>query len=346
SYSGNYAMAFWFFTEDSTTLTNGVHLVWEKHLQVTVFHNNLWYAVCFPQGYYTDKISNEDINNKFDTALNGWKEEIKEKSGEWMWIICSVSNFNQTYFINESPKTQFELEALYEDGSLKAFSLYPLRYFMSEVGWKSKLKLENIKSTRKIYFRSIQLFQDYIPYEYLIRYMDLSKLVANYMPSLVFVCNFANIKNGNNPTTKILTYSTYNPLIVTYSVNLIGEAKELSANFVFLPLCDPTDNQGYSEKTKKCGPINCDKNGLSAYNCYEGGKPLNCQFQYFVNVIGDDTNCSNGCIKEILRAPGTSSVHGICTLNCPVGSNCPKNDLGNYKTGYKCPSRDRVNYYC
>ena len=53
--------------------------------------------------------------------------------------------------------------------------------------------------------RSIQLFRDYIPSEYFIKYIDFSAIKENEISSLLMTCNFAKY----NIETKVLTYYTF-----------------------------------------------------------------------------------------------------------------------------------------
>lgn len=107
--------------------------------------------------------------------------------------------------------------------------------------------------------------------------MDLSGIRNNKMPSLLFFCNFANIEvdKDNNKKRKLTCRSFFgvndNPLA---QADLIGESNELSANFLFLPLCNPANDEKYNEVTNMCENIaDCNKNALNANDCMEEKTP-------------------------------------------------------------------------
>ena len=126
--------------------------------------------------------------------------------------------------------------------------------------------MENLRNTAKNYFRSIQLFRDYIPRYYDIKYEDLTKIENSYMPSLVMVCNFAHvvITETNTGANIYLDYYVYNIDRASSSGRKYVKSKlslrqqsnessfELSANFIFLPLCDFTNNKKYDKDSNIC----------------------------------------------------------------------------------------------
>ena len=353
SYSGNYAMGFWVFVEDIGTLTRGVHLQWKKHLQISVLtKNSELTAMCFPQGYYADSIDNTDINSKYDSVLNKFEISLGSISGKWEWVLCSVSNYNRGFFMNNATFIDFVLEKLYEDSSGSVYSDYPLRYFMSEVGQTSTLSIQNIANTKKIYLRAIELFQDYIPFEYSFQYMDLSKMGKDEFPSLLFVVNFATFKTN----TRTVSYVIYNSkgkftnekkLTTTNTVTTF----ELSANFVFLPLCNPEDKMKYDEDHNKCVPIvDCDLTKLNAKYCMDEKTPLTCLPTYYISAKSDKVICDNQCSTGETRAPGTPANQGICTTSCTKSGsnkNCPSSGgaLTNFPNQFTCQNK-RINYKC
>ena len=82
-----------------------------------------------------------------------------------------------------------------------------MRYFFGKSSnylADSNLTVSKITNTKRIYFRSITLFRDYIPYWYnrILRNMNLVNLEASKMPSVLFFTNFANFNLG----TKELDY--------------------------------------------------------------------------------------------------------------------------------------------
>ena len=45
-------------------LLSGIHINWSLHMQITVIKTTRLMGYCFPQGYYSDSISNDNIISK------------------------------------------------------------------------------------------------------------------------------------------------------------------------------------------------------------------------------------------------------------------------------------------
>ena len=357
SYTGNYAMAFWILVEDANSMTNGIHLTWSNHLQITVKKNSLLDAICFPQGYYSDSFPNTNIDEKYSNPLirNKYKNTLDGFSGVWNYVICSVSNYNRIYAINGLEKDLLN-EPLYNT----QVTNYPLRYYFSSGSITSTLTVSNLVNPKKIYLRVIELFNDYIPYEYTIhmRYSDLTDIVEGAFPSLLFVCNFATF----DLTKKTVSYDYYK-----YENNILKKKKDkilltsstaiqstLSANFVFLPLCHVIKNNlmRYNKQLNKCVPIS-DCIALNTTICMDNGIPLTCNDNnYFIryNSLGE-TFCMPSCDEGFMRAPGSKETRGICNMKCdriPNISTCPSSALSSIKEAFKCSgsSQYKMNYRC
>ena len=375
SFSGNYAMAFWIFIEDSAILTTGIHIRWEKHLQISILKSNSLEGFCFPQGYYSDNLSNKDINEKYSNSLNKARVKLNKnnenESGNWIFVICSVSNYMEKFYINGNDEellneNEMIKESLYISESTNEIqNSYPFRYFQSNLTNSQKIQytklyLENIKNTKKIYFRIIELFRDYIPYHYNFKYIDLSLLKANDMPSLIFACNFANF----NFNTKKLKYSLYdlNTKAQNYKkvekevlLNLISSTStnELSGNFLFLPLCNTYSSHKYDENTNSCKLINsCLETELNAFYCLDENEPFICHNHFTINI--DENNyksyCKETCDYKKMRNPGTQEKNGICNSEISdflIGNLNSINEIENYKTSFSCSSGYQlINYKC
>ena len=104
SFSGSYSMSIWIFLEDASVISQGLHINWSKHLQITIIRTTRLEAYCFPQGYYSDTVSNDNIQNKFSSALNvGQVYLVDEQSSEsavWINVICAMSHYNQKFYVN------------------------------------------------------------------------------------------------------------------------------------------------------------------------------------------------------------------------------------------------------
>ena len=383
AYSGSYSMSIWIFFEDATTISQGVHFTWSKHLQITIIKRTRLEAYCFPQGYYSDSVSNDDIESKFSSALNAAQvylvDEHTSESAVWINVICSMSHYNRKYFINGMDEKTLDIktlnnEVLYKEKTGKTTTSYtPMRYYFSNSNsglLYSSLKVYNITNTKRIYIRAITLFRDYIPYWYnkILRNMNLVNLEVGRMPSVLMFADFTEI---NSITSKQLTYR------IQYRVNNKLEYQnfkdqkktlnfklhqdyssatfELCANFKFMPLCEFATRvkMKYDPNRNYCVFISsCDLTELNAFYCMEENTPICCLPNYYITV--DDAGqiyCSGGCINEDIRQPGTNGTHGICNSDCDKGTKkCPGTSaavLKDYPLNYECQDDSyRIGYHC
>ena len=391
AYSGSYSMSVWIFLEDSTVLNQGVHFTWSKHLQITVIKSTRLEAYCFPQGYYSDSVSNDNIQEKFSSALNAAQvylvDEQTSESAVWINVICSMSHYNRKYFINGMDEKTLNIktlnnEYLYKDkdGTITS-TFYPMRYFFSEIKnnnedntlLRSYLTFSNIKNTKRIYFRAITLFRDYIPYWYnkYLRNMNLYNLEVGRMPSILFYADFTNVTVNSDRWTLnyVIQYKKkssleYN-LVKSRNVDIFlhddfknsnpPTTFELCANFRFMPLCQFATRvkMKYDPNKNYCVFISdCDLTELNAFYCMEERTPICCLPNYYITADADgNIYCSGGCIREDIRQPGTNATHGICNSDCDKGTKeCPGTSsavLKDYELNYQCDSNSfRVGYHC
>ena len=375
AYSGSYSIAFWIFIEDSSTLSAGIHINWSLHMQITVIKTTRLMGYCFPQGYYTDSMSNDDMVTKFSKALNAAEvflvDDQTSESGTWIYVICGMSHYNRKYYINGNDENvlvenTLKQEILYQYGSTEETIVRtsaPMRFFMSNTAGLliSTLKIINVTNTKKIYFRQITLFRDYISFWYSknLRYMNLGMLESNTMQSLLFFVNFADFDLS---TKKLLYYHQYrrkgDNLYVKYqystTLSPVSESStfELSANFIFLPLCEIGSSiyMKYDPIDNLCSPIKCDLTEMKAYYCMEEDTPLSCQSGQYIDLVGNnEISCNTVCgDANTIRQPGTGENPGICNSECPDNvKDCPSANLNNYVSGFNCMGGFyRIAYQC
>ena len=376
AYSGSYSMAFWIFIEDSSTLSSGIHINWSLHMQITVIKTTRLMGYCFPQGYYSDSMSNDDIVTKLSTALNAAEvylvDDKTSESGTWIYVICGMSHYNRKYYLNGIDdnvlvENTLNQEILYQYGSTAETIVRtsaPMRYFMSNTAGLllSTLKIINITNTKKIYFRQITLFRDYIDYWYAksLRYMNLAMLDSNNMQSVLFFVNFAEF---DLPTKRLYYYHQYrrkgDMIYVKYQYYMTlvpaneGSTFELSANFIFLPLCEIGSDKymKYDSEKNICVPIEqCDLVQLKGYYCSEENTPLSCQPGQYIDLRGGtEIVCNTQCNRDkSIRQPGAGENQGICNSECPENvATCPSGNLLNYVSGFDCMGGFyRIAYQC
>ena len=385
SYSGSYSMGFWFFLEDSSILTDssGIDVNWGKHMQISiVLKNNKLEGVCFPQGYDADEYNT--FTEKYDNTLNRKRINLLNdndiSSGTWVWTICSVSNYLGKYYIlgnNNNVENLIEdliTETLYIYNDLEIKKIYPLRYYMSDINnnnlsTPTTLSIKGIEGkTSQIYMRSIQLFRDYIPPEYLIKYIDFSAIKMNEMSSLLMACNFAKY----NMVTKALTYYTFGlntsepqrsyikiPRTVSLTPTVSDDQIALSANFVFLSICNPYNYYYHESKcqivSEQSKPIiNQYFLGTSTTSINNYLTCSNSQILSITDNVNNYTECANDCKNNQMRIPGSPEIHSICNMDCLDNMVCCKSSslLQDYKSYFKCndntPSNPKyiIDYKC
>ena len=344
-------------------------------MQITVIKTTRLMGYCFPQGYYSDSISNDNIINKYSSSLNAADvflvDDRTSESGTWIYVICAMSHYNRKFYINGiDDKVLNEIplknEILYQIGGGESGvvrSSAPQRFFMSNTAGLliSTLKIINITNTKKIYFRQITLFRDYISYWYSkeLRYMNLAMLDSNNMQSMLFFVNFADFELS----TKKLTYyhqyrrkgdTTYVKYSYTTTLTAANEGStfELSANFNFLPLCEIGSEikMKYDPEQNKCVQIDsCDLEKLKAYYCMGEDTPLSCYSGQYIDYSNNQISCKTGCSEfSVIRQPGTGKNPGICNSQCPENvQTCPSNNLNNYVSGFVCNGGYyRIAYQC
>ena len=337
-------------------------------------------AYCFPQGYYSDTVSNDNIQYKFSTALNvGQVYLVDEQSSEsavWINVICAMSHYNKRFYVNGmDEKTLNERtlnnEILYKDSNGNTItSFQPMRYFFGkENNFKSDstLNIINIKNTKRIYFRSITLFRDYIPYWYnkILRNMNLKEIEIGTVPSVSFFCNFVDFSfNDNylyyfiqlNKDSKNNNYGKYYSSSTRVKLKYAsGSSFELCANFRFMPLCEigTRTKMKYDPDRNYCVFISdCDLTQLNAFYCMEEKTPLSCLQNFHITANAEDQIfCSGNCIREQIRHPGNNQTQGICNSLCDKGTKqCPGTSsafLKDYQLNYKCDDNSyRIGYHC
>ncbi len=260
-------------------------------------------------------------------------------------------------------------------------SFQPMRYFFGKYfsdvsNYMTKLSITSITNTKRIYFRSITLFRDYIPYWYnkILRNMNLNNIQLGTMPSVLLFCNFVDVETFEEGKTtyklkyfiqykskdnindyNIISYFDKNYLKLELATEYLSSTFELCTNFRFMPLCEFATRikMKYDPDRNYCVFIsNCDLTELNALYCMEEKTPLTCLPNYYITADAEDNiYCSGNCIREEIRHPGNNQTQGICNSYCDKGTKqCPGTSsafLKDYQLNYKCNENNyRVGYHC
>jgi hypothetical protein len=360
-------MEFWIFAELISDVTNGVNILWDKHVGIVMMKapsNNIG-AYCFPQAYAISGLATA-TGSTFSTlqssATNAVLVDMGSTitSGQWIWVRCAVSFPAAKYYVSYMTVGGTQTNSMQTLNPEKLYNTitndYPYRYYFTS-GERSSVFVKNISThTKKIFLRNLYAFNDYIPTTYTFHYIDLTKVAINTFSSLVMAVNFSNY----NYNTNVLNYELYytnikNSPTVTLSV-IGGATLALSANFSPLPLCDPTQNYQFDLNSLSCVAITqCIKSSLNANYCTKDNTPLSCINNYYYDSGNDGTAlnpavCSASCSNSSPRHPGTNIGNAICNYNCNNVITCPNTSVSqmkNYPTNYICQNGfTRVNYSC
>ena len=351
SYTGSYSMAFWIFFEDASTMGSGIHFKWERHLQITVIKFTQLQGYCLPQGYYSDDISNSQFSEKLNKITNyissPLAKEDQSESGIWIWVLCSVSNYAQKYFLKgNGPSITAKIiseDLYYSDLTNEGQPVknkYPYHYFMSEVenseSQTSKLYIEGLANDKRIYIRDLFLFNDYIPelYAEAFKHTDLSIIEATKMlQSMIFVCNFADfnlnkmtltyyvINQQNDVVNKISTYTKTKKTVKLYRSSKISSSKtfELCSNFGFIKILAPKEGDLCATYSNDPAPTTL------FYYCNENKEPIVCMGTKYLEIKDDVPVCTEECGNGYFRVPGAPYYSGICGIHS-------KNDIENVES--------------
>jgi hypothetical protein len=378
AYSHNYGIAFWIFFENYNDIINPINIIWKYHMQISLeykYSSRSMKAYCFPQNYepYSKIIGKTDLSleNKALQVLNSVTNEYTDDlSGKWSWFQCSLTYNNRYFYLNENKQTLIT-ETLYKEGTTEFKNDEPLGFFYNGISNSySTLRIETTRNNdnpdrHNVYIRCLYLFKDYLPYNYNFKYMDMYKIDSKQFPPLVFAMNFAEFDFGTSSNgyirIKYNKFNTTNNQIARTDVPvaLINNTKQklkLSANFVFLPLCNPITKEKYNSETNLCQEIeNCDYTALNALYCMDEATPLVCKKNYYINIqsITNKAYCSNYCEdNKFFRSPGTTENQGICGTDClhsTVLKTCPNSasSILTYQDKFECNAcYNRIGYQC
>ena len=348
SYTGSYTMAFWIFIDNASKLTS-IDFVFQDHLMIKLQKGvDGLDAYCYPQMHMKQY------------TYNVGEIPLIPHSGEWHWMMCAVSHYDEKFYLNGN-YFQLKPDALYNG----IVNDYPYRYFFTNASLKYFTINIQYGNTAKVYFRTMYLFNDFIPYKYNIQNTDLIKVDKKLFNELLFAINFDQIiKQPSQPWTGLakLKYYTYykneddkteSTLELQFNENV---SYSLATNFKYVPICginEKVNSKGYCEAVNTCV-----LNQVHAkLGCTDEKTPIICENGYYMNVnsVTNVNTCEVGCNENTLRLPGLSGVHlenAICSSACPDNSKgtCPnksKVELSAMKNYYVCGTGySRINYKC
>lgn len=103
SRTGRYTMEPWFYIEDSVQISQGINIIWEKHMSISILRDSTQtqtiVGVCFPQAYRdkVDWLRRNKIYNLYDKVLNKERYDYHAGSSTWLFVKCALDRSRKLY---------------------------------------------------------------------------------------------------------------------------------------------------------------------------------------------------------------------------------------------------------
>lgn len=103
SFNGRYTIELYINMNDATLLTNGINLIWTKHISLTLITDSTNLKVmCLPQSYIDNVLNkySNDISQIYNSAWNKDSWSMTYSSYSWLYIRCAYSKANNSYYLH------------------------------------------------------------------------------------------------------------------------------------------------------------------------------------------------------------------------------------------------------
>ena len=346
-----YTIEMWIRIIHPEKLINGFNVIWEKHIALSVVNDNIndkLTLFCFPQDYlFSPKgKKSQEIFILHEEAFNSEKFGINniDYNNTWVYVRCAFNWINEIYYekvvkashevIYQSDENIVVKENTYEGKKVD----YPYKYFFY-VPDKSNLRIENqrLNTNSIINIRNIYLYNEYLLPAFNTLRVKFSE--NKYITSLVFGMN---LQYSSTNTIKIFYQGKGdNKIFSNYDSNYKTEGS--------LYLCEANSNTMYSTSSINCATLTTAQlNTISSSNAkiYHGTYILECNSNYYLDVVNNKCIYSKCPSNTRNRFPGTKTDNGFCSYNIGEHQNRIDTPL-NYINNLKChDGYTRVGYKC
>lgn len=169
SYSGRYTMEFWMMANNNN-LKNGIHVIWKNMVSISLYNEGSKLITnCWPRDFKVPDLNTkygEDYTKLQTSMKNEYASyETKNYNNDWIFVRCAVKHFSQNYYLDvQNNKVTGNLIA---ENVIKGTQNDIADRYYWQVGDKTSFMIAGGKKNTKtnIYFRTIALFRDYIPFK-------------------------------------------------------------------------------------------------------------------------------------------------------------------------------------
>jgi len=171
--NNRFTIEFWALNTNNINLDKGLHIIWKNVGSVSLIRDlkttTTLNTYCWPQDHKLDLLgSNTDtiINNLSSTTLNYDLLQTTSANNKWVWVRCAVNFTNREFYMNENTTKQLKPDLVYGDIN----NDLPFRYL-----WQNNetsyliIAGASLNSSTDINIRSIYLFNEYLPKDYLFK---------------------------------------------------------------------------------------------------------------------------------------------------------------------------------
>ena len=358
-----WTMEFWVYVEENYNLTNGVNLIYDFQIGITLIRDkndlNSLATLCFPQEY-RDNLNGKigpDIFDLYSSALNKQQDTLANSSSKWNFFRCAVDNSNQIMYLNDLPPIPTIPEYIFGGQQEK----FQYRYFNIPIYVDITLENSALNKTR-IFFKQWRIYREFLPQNTMkLKWKDMQVYANVSTWPLVFVVDFENVIRWANGVFNDLVYYTvdvdsspivaYSSLITTF---IVGDKNPLFTTypvFYMLNLCSFNQiGDGNNLCVNITVPGTCNAN--SVY-CLDDNERWWCVGNNYLDV--SNLSCNASCPAFTTRMPDSRQSGSYCRWDCTAQNyaTCPNSppaiSQANYslQTTIQCnPGFTRVYYRC
>ena len=364
--TGRYTMEFWVKINSLAKFLNGINVVWEDHMSISILTDALKGKLslyCFTQDYLTSPLGlkGRDIisvaSEKTLNVENIDDLEINNFDNSWFYIRCAYNWDNEIYYFRYNNKPINEKSIKHENASEGKSTDYPYKFLFIEPFENYNLYIENAKENSKcdVYIRTLYLYNEFLPVNY-----DTTRVLFNSENSVlwnVFGVDFIDNteKSGQSLVLKFFKKDQNENILEDTNIEIIDEENYLSKGGVVL--CEATKRSnsgssiiyGFNSNTNECIKVSTDFTDLSNEVEYDG-YPLQCKSGNYLDVTGG-LSCSNNCPDGYNRGPGShlDMDKPIVTALCNYKNDKHQyNEPNNFEAKLTCTNESliRVGYKC
>lgn len=321
-----WTMEVWAFVEENSNLTNGINLIYNLHVGMTLIRDksntSALATLCFPQEYIDDLNGKygQDVFNLYSNALNAEQDSLDNSSSSWNFFRCAVDLTNEIMYLNDRPEKVLEPEFIFSTiQERRAYRHYAFSQYVD-------LSVENASLNQtRVFFKQWRIYREYMPQNTMkLKYKDMSNYVNLNAWPLVFVADFEPpgapgqpggvgadlyfwvVDVDGNPASA--TFQTY----TGFTANDTNPTYTSYPNFYMLNLCGVAQTgDGNNNCVNITTPAGCNANTVF---CLDNNERWWCWNNTYLDVV--NLTCANNCPADFSRMPDSVDDGSYCRLDC------------------------------